>query len=240
MSPSAKSVEDLKKLSLRLDQETDTLNQVFKAFEEELRAAKVSVSAWTDRELFEVDEESYDEDRDRGVDVGWTIGYCKISVGPNPGWQVAARKEKWRFAGRGDDRNYEGDELVVDGPMPISQAPRLVRVEAAGVLDELVEKLTEKTQYFLGNIEKAKKTGSVGDFRPWGDLSRDDQKHLKADPEWDGCEHEKFWWKRSSVGDGITWDRRDAAPVEAAADSAPVKRAPTLAEVQARRRDRNP
>lgn len=158
MSPSTKPLEELQKLSERLDREADELASVFENLEQQLRFAKVSVSAWVDAPLIEMYTDYDDPD---STDTGWTIGYCQLDSNGESTWQLAARKEKRFFTGRGNQKEYDDEEVVVDGPIPLSQAPRLVRVEAVGLLDGLVDLLTSKTRRFLESIAAARKTASA-------------------------------------------------------------------------------
>lgn len=63
---------------------------------------------------------------------GWSFGFCKV----NGEWTLAAKK------GRG-------------GPMPLTAAPRKLRLAAMGRADELVRALADKSEKFLGDIEEA-------------------------------------------------------------------------------------
>ena len=63
---------------------------------------------------------------------GWKFGFCKVSNQ----WQLAAVK------GSG-------------GPMPLTGAPRKLRLAAMGRADELVRALADKSEKFLGDIEEA-------------------------------------------------------------------------------------
>jgi len=64
--------------------------------------------------------------------VGWSFGFCKV----NGGWSLAARKGK-------------------GGSMPLTAAPRKLRLAAMGRADELVRALADKSEKFLGDIEEA-------------------------------------------------------------------------------------
>jgi hypothetical protein len=164
MAPSKASLDALAGKASKLNAATDELSEIFEQLEAKLEASKVGVSVWL-RRLLDA-EAGEPNDRDRGIDEGWTVGYGKVGGQ----WRLAARRERWPFAMEawptaGGDvtrrRNYDGDPIVTDSAVPLIHAPRSVRAVAAGLLDELIEKLSAQVDHYLENIEKAKATASI-------------------------------------------------------------------------------
>jgi hypothetical protein len=85
------------------------------------------------------------------VRSGWELGYAKVGEV----WVIAARKT------RGEEVLDENGiaEFVWDDhePIPLGKSPRHIRVEAAPLLEDLVERLSERAKHFIKNIEQAKK-----------------------------------------------------------------------------------
>jgi len=146
-------------LSLQLNTISDKLNEAFTALEKKLAAMKVGVTCWLDVPLeagepycLSEDEGGYDSNVFRYKDV-YQLGYCKC----RDEWHICIRKSCWQEVSSGystTGKDWEQGTLL-EGPVPITQAPRSVRVEAAAFLEKLVDELIEKTEHYLANIEKA-------------------------------------------------------------------------------------
>ena len=71
---------------------------------------------------------------DSGVMPGWKFGYAKVG----DEWTLAARKSR-------------------GGPLPLTNAPRKLRLAAMGRIGELIRILADKSQKFLADVEQAAK-----------------------------------------------------------------------------------
>jgi hypothetical protein len=155
MAPTQSSLERLAAKASKLNSKTDELNGIFEGLEAKLETAQVGVTCWLDR-LLEV-ENGVPSDSGIGADTGWTIGYTRIGSR----WRLAARPERWLFS-MTPDKEY-GETMAIGDPVALVSAPRSIRVAAAGVLDDLIEALTNRVDHYLSNIEKAKATASMRD-----------------------------------------------------------------------------
>jgi hypothetical protein len=73
---------------------------------------------------------------------------------------MEAAAGSWRSGGP-VEKNYSDDSIVIDGPVPLVNAPRSVRAAGAGMLDDLIEALSRKIDVYAENIEKAKAVASA-------------------------------------------------------------------------------
>lgn len=164
MAPNKSSVDSLKKLAATLNQETEDLNKLIEDLESELDACRIGVSIWLDvvldkRTSIEVFERRNGDHEEEQIREGWDLGYCKVG-------------DKWRFAvkrirstSRDDTTDQFGlEESVwadVGNPVPLVQAPRVVRVQAASLLDQLLETLHNRVEGFVKDIQAAKNLAKV-------------------------------------------------------------------------------
>jgi len=150
--PMRKNLDALAQTAATLNSKTDELNQVIADVEHELQDAGVGVTIWLRRLLEEsTTERRYraDDDEQRwpiDVTFGWQLGFAKI----DGEWRVAARQARI-------EDSHEGNESFEERPpVPLLKAPRIVRVEAAPLLEALVEALTERMKSYIAGIEQAK------------------------------------------------------------------------------------
>ncbi len=164
MAPNKSSVESLKKLAATLNQETEDLNHLIEELEVALDACKIGVSIWLNVALDQrtsvevVDRRNGDRDEEQ-IREGWDLGYCKVG----DKWRIAVKRT--RSTSRDDTTNQLGDEELVwadvDNPLPLVQAPRVVRVQAAGLLDDLIQTLHGRVEDFVKDIQTAKNLTKV-------------------------------------------------------------------------------
>lgn len=160
MSPDQQELQELARLSQRLNEETDELNNLILSLEKRLAGMSIGVSVWLGLALVESDSDySSDEDDrdDRPWRDAWDIGYAKLGSE----WRIATRHYRFRWSAEKDNwGDYQIEDDATVQVLPLRDAPRAVRVEAAECLDALVSKLREKVTHFIDSIQKAKKLAS--------------------------------------------------------------------------------
>lgn len=160
MSPDKKKVEELAALAAKLNRETDSLNDLFLSLETQLSSMNLGVTVWVDPFLEDgevgrlLESSVYrDEDNENKFFEGYQIGYAKIGTE----WRIAVRNVRFKVVAM---TYTNGEDIVPDDmlapPIPVVQASRLVRTEAAGMLDTLVEVLASQAKTYLDTITKAK------------------------------------------------------------------------------------
>lgn len=155
MTPTRESLDQLISKAAKLNEETDQLNNLFLALQEKLKQGKIGVTAWL-QDLIE--REAGHDEVGNAFDEGWVIGYAKV----DNEWCLAARREEWRYSMVGEEKEYtDEDGYVTVDPIQLVRAPRSVRAEAAGKLDDLVNELTRQVDRYLENIERAKSTAAI-------------------------------------------------------------------------------
>ena len=167
MGSEAAKLHKLARLTRALNEETDQLNGRIKVFDRSLARMKLGVSVWLDRLIA--------EPGDVDTKKGYQIGYGKV-------------KDKWRVAAR---RATEGDtgavEATGDGPVPLYKAPRLVRVHAVGLFDDLLEALEDRIQSFLDYMRQAQleagEAGKVAEESAKADNKATDATDAPAEPK---------------------------------------------------------
>jgi hypothetical protein len=81
----------------------------------------------------------------------WDVGFAKLG----DEWRLAASRRIRTRTGSdswGDDK-YEYEDL---DEVPLAQAPRVVRAEAAGLLELLIDAIANRAEQFVANITTAK------------------------------------------------------------------------------------
>lgn len=161
MKESKNPMGRLAQLGQQLKAETEKLNSRIRQYEKSLDRMRLGVSVWLDDVIGDAEELR---------DGGFQLGYTKV-------------RDKWRIAARRVQVRLQGDEQVVeqadDGPVPLSKASRLVRLRSLGSLDDLVEKLTERVEFFLDQL------------RAGQDETADDTPPAPAEPASDEAEEPK-------------------------------------------------
>ena len=154
MSPDKAKLTELSEVASQLNSESDSLNELFRVLDAELAEMKLGVSVWLNRqfagnETYIRPEEEMEEHPLRRCDI-YNLGYAKVGEE----WHVCIRKIRMREILHSNE--WEVD-CVLDSAVPITQAPRVVRAEAAAHLDDLLDALMKKAGEYIANIQKAKK-----------------------------------------------------------------------------------
>ena len=125
------ALNTLANISEELNNATTEMNEQIKAVEQALIKSSPGVSAWTDN-YFTVSTNERDS--------YYKIGFCRV-------------KDDWRIV----CQRFDTKEGYLHGRlMPLLYTQRIVRMEAVALIDELIIKLTEKTQAFLNDVESKK------------------------------------------------------------------------------------
>ncbi len=159
MAPMRETLDELTKAAAALNKETDELNGVLEDIEDELAGAGVGMTVWLGYALADSNwTEEYDEHTDRTWEesTAWDLGYEKLE----DGWRIAAKRVKLRR--NTGDMEWESFDLPTPGgsqggPIPLAKAPRLVRMEAAAHLEDLLKVLIKKMREYQKDIAEAKK-----------------------------------------------------------------------------------
>ncbi len=144
MVPIDEALGELSSLSAQLNKETEVLNSLILDLEKRLAAAKVGVSIWLEA-LLAASENGTSS-------TGWLLGYGKLG----DAWRIVAKPitRTW-FPIYDDPGEYSFRTENRGEPVALSNAPRIVRVEAAEHLEPLVNEISTKVKGFIANIEKA-------------------------------------------------------------------------------------
>ncbi len=153
MVPMKESLADLSELREKLNAETDGLNEIFAKIEEQLDG--IGVSYW-DRELLdpEVQQAYRETDQKAGIRRGWVVGYTKIGNG----WGFAA-KQVIEVTEGADGWTSDPLTEIEDMPgsdVPLAHAPRLIRAEAAGRIEPILDGVKRRAAWMVESIENAK------------------------------------------------------------------------------------
>jgi hypothetical protein len=153
MAPSEAALSMLQKASEKLNSESDSLNGVFSGLNSRLGAMRIGVSLWLDVELDLHESLCSSESGSYYSASAWTIGYDKV----DDEWCLAAKRRSGVTVTSEEPTNDEFRWSDFGSPVSLLKAPRIVRVEAAGLLDALIAALGKQIEQYLQSIEKAKK-----------------------------------------------------------------------------------
>jgi len=153
-------LDRLSDLAGQLNSQTDALNETIVSLEEKLAAMNLGVSAWLDAEDFPVCTEGprdeYFEQTDQVMyryHEGYELGYSKW----NNEWKICARLIRWAV-----DETGEFERNINTGyGRPLAQSARIVRIEAADHLVDLIDLLIARTEKFVKGVSGAIK--EIGD-----------------------------------------------------------------------------
>jgi hypothetical protein len=141
MTTIKESIAELQGLAHDLNSETEGLNETIQSVEQQLAASKIGVSAWLSNVWLGAPES---HSTDGGGVHGWSperayrLGFTKIG----DAWCIAVQRVP--------------APQTMDDPMPLTKAPRIIRVEAAPHLAALVHALSEKARDYIGGIQRAR------------------------------------------------------------------------------------
>ena len=160
MNPIEETFRELEQAGARLNDNTEHLNSLIDQYEQRLNAIKLGVS-----EEVEIPETYEYLPVTHGFDSGpvaayhaWQLRYAKS----DDAWRLLAVHqvcpvERWIDGGNDvepideDDREWQDNNV-----MPLRDAPRLLRIKAVGVFEELLGILKSKTERYDKTISEAK------------------------------------------------------------------------------------
>lgn len=148
--PSEKTMKELCAAAAKLNSKTDELNEVIGEFEEDLEKAGVGVTEWLTLLLDETDSK-FDPHDETFSKSGWELGYAKVEGK----WRLAVRQVflKSRL-GRFDD---DITSRHSDKTLALTNAPRVVRMQAAELFENLATAITLRMNEYVAAIEEAKR-----------------------------------------------------------------------------------
>jgi hypothetical protein len=157
--PMRKTLDTLAKTAATLNTKTDQLNEIVADVEQEFQAAGVGVTVWLnallDSSSTERRYQANDDEQQWPIDVtfGWELGFAKV-------------EGEWRISARYVRHEQSGDDVESfeeRAPIPLVKAPRIVRVEAAPLLETLAEVTNTKMEAYIKGIERAQTMAKEGD-----------------------------------------------------------------------------
>jgi hypothetical protein len=155
MAPDKGKLTELSEVASQLNSESDSLNELFQVLDAELAEMKLGVSVWLNRQFAR--SEAYIPPRERQEEYplgrcdDYDLGYAKVGEE----WHICIRKIRMR-QNPSLVEGWEEEPTFDSAATPITQAPRAVRAEAAGYLNDLLDALTKKAGEYIANIQKAK------------------------------------------------------------------------------------
>jgi hypothetical protein len=150
--PIADSLARLRESAARFNKVTDTFNDTIAAVEDELARIGVGLTVWLEetQQLISVENWGSGGNHDRAR--AKALGYTKL----DEGWCLAVKPVVWVRGLADGDENCPWEELRDDGtPVALLKAPRLVRVEAAQHLENLLDALADHADHLVGSVEAA-------------------------------------------------------------------------------------
>lgn len=129
--------EQLKTVSVQLNQQTQELNDCFLDVEKKLVSMRLGVSAWCSSVIGVKEEER----------SGYKFGFCRI----NSDWKLVCRKVSL------DDPDDQFSPTKVGYGLlrPINVMPRSVRLEASKLIEDLVSEIVKKAQEYVDDVNVA-------------------------------------------------------------------------------------
>lgn len=144
MSPTAGSLFELEILSDKLNTQTEELNSVIADLDKRLGAMRLGVTVWLVDDFI---NRTPVANQPNNIFV-WEIGYAKVKEE----WCIAARHS----SGFWSEEFQHWDLNPVTEAVPLLKAPRIVRVEAAALLDKLINELKDRVTGYVASLENAK------------------------------------------------------------------------------------
>lgn len=148
------SLDELKELANKLNEESDLLSEFLEGIDDELRKHKIGLSVWLSGLLLEEHDPplSSPPPPPGKEDVqGLQLGYQKIG----DLWRLVVRRV-WRRVDLETRAVEQTGRLEV--AMPLLNAPRLVRVEAALRLPDLLRAIAEEMRERVDGVVAARKS----------------------------------------------------------------------------------
>ena len=143
------SLAKLEAASVRLNESSDSLNDLIVSLEERLGDLNVGIRLWDDAIFDQTDQEP--EHGKKSLIEGYAIGYEKLG----DQWRVAFKRVRhWEEV---DRYGYEvATQIDVSDVQPLLNAPRHVRMMAAGRFEALIENLASTATKYADSVENAK------------------------------------------------------------------------------------
>ncbi len=141
------TIKELSDLSRKLNQKSDTLNDVITSVNQKLAKLSLGVEAWVSN-IKKGDPYDYErEDLPQSIrvhDETW-LGYCRLEEG----WELAVKTVVL----------YEMDEttILATAPMPLLKKSRNIRALAMKLIPELLDAIKDKAEELLDSINEAEK-----------------------------------------------------------------------------------
>ena len=152
MTPIESSLDRLAGVAGHLNAESDALNRVIEAVEDRLASMNLGITYWDER-LLDAEEEPV-HDGDLRISYGSVLGYHKLS----DGWRLAVRGVRVEEGYFENDLSCPYRNVTAHKePVPLLQAPRSVRVEAAERIEAVLDGLTDRAKSYVTGIGAAKK-----------------------------------------------------------------------------------
>ncbi len=143
------SIKELSGLSRKLNQKSDTLNEVITSINEKLATLNLGVEAWVGN-IQRGDPWYRDADDDQAFplhDETW-LGYYRFEKG-------------WELAVKTVTVDADGGAAYVDGLAPLLSARRDIRVRAMKLIPELLNSIKKNAETLLQSIDEAEKAAQT-------------------------------------------------------------------------------
>lgn len=141
----------IRKQAAGLNAKTDELNSTFDYIEENLSGSGVEFW-WDDCFLEERGSQSEDERGDRVKERSYCmVGYTKIG----DRWQLAVRRRAEVASGRDGYGEEIWDVVREEVPIPLSNAPRRIRILAAEILELFLDALSREIDRMAALVDAA-------------------------------------------------------------------------------------
>ncbi len=143
------SIKELSSLSRKLNQKSDTLNEVITSINAKLATLNLGVEAWVGN-IQRGDPWYRDADDDQAFplhDETW-LGYYRFEKG-------------WELAVKTVTVDADGGAAYVDGLAPLLSARRDIRVRAMKLIPELLNSIKKNAETLLQSIDEAEKAAQT-------------------------------------------------------------------------------
>jgi hypothetical protein len=150
------TVSELSELSRKLNQKSDTLNEVITSTNEKLAKLKIGIEAWVSN-IDESDPYNYEFEDGAGSttvrahDETW-LGYYRFESSDNPkagsGWELATKTVTL---------DAEGEIVDAGSPKPLLNRSRSTRAKAMKLIPRLLDAIKQNAEELLRSIDEAEK-----------------------------------------------------------------------------------
>jgi len=150
-------ISELSDLSRRLNNQSEKLNSIISAFDQELGALNLGVEVWLEDEPMETSKILHrrgEQDEDVTYQEGKVLGYCRIGSQ----WALALKTCWHDFV---EDGSGIEPTTVADSETPLLKASRETRIKALELLPKLLDKMKTRADEMLGAIDQAQKIAAA-------------------------------------------------------------------------------